>query len=102
MLVILKPAAVHAGRAQIKHFDRRFTTLCAGAEERRQRAKTAGKGGNADSDAKAAERASDMASKAAKSAAASAAAAKADAETEKSTEVGNSLPLADIAECQCL
>ncbi|CAL5227508.1 g10493 [Coccomyxa viridis] len=56
-------------------------------EERRQRFKTAGKAGNADSDAKAAERASEMASKAANSAAASAAAAKADAETEKSTEM---------------
>ena len=76
------------------------TKMYAGAEERRQRFKTVGKAGKADSDAKAAEHASDMASKAAKSAAASAAAAKADAETEKSTEVRESLPIADmLARC---
>ena len=61
--------------------------LCAGAEERRQRFKTAGKAGNTDSDAKAAERASEAASKAATSAASAAAAAKADADTKKSDEV---------------
>ena len=65
---------------------------CAGAEERRQRFKTAGKTGSADSDAKAAERASDMASKAAQSAATAAAAAKADADTKKSDEVGLPCP----------
>lgn len=64
-----------------------------GAEERRQRFKTAGDRRSADLDAKAAERASDMASKAAQSAATAAVAAKADVDTQKSDEVPLPRPL---------
>ena len=71
---------------------RSVTRLCAGAEERRQRFKTAGKAGNADSDAKVAEGASEVASKAAISAASVAAAAKADADAQKSDEVHTAQP----------